>query len=117
MPADQAPKHVHPSLFGLLVIPFGLAVGYGTVAVPFILRNRRLDMATIATISALALGPHGWKFFWAPALDTGWRRRSWYLGCIAATAVGLAATTFIDPNPDATVGPITAITLYAIVLG
>lgn len=117
IPAENAPKHVHPALFGLLVMPFGLAVGYGTVAVPFILRNRGLEMGTIATISALALGPHAWKFLWAPALDAGWRRRSWYLGCIAVAAAALAGTTFIDPDPNARIGPLAAITLYAIVLG
>lgn len=66
-----APRHAHPALFGVLVMPFGLAVGYAQVAVPFLLKQRGLDVSTIATVSALASWPHGWKFLWAPALDAG----------------------------------------------
>lgn len=111
-----APKHAHPALFGVLVMPFGLAVGYAQVAVPFLLKQRGLDVATIATVSAVSSWPHGWKFLWAPALDAGWRRRSWFLASVALTAVALSATNFIVPDPARSAGPISMLTLYALVL-
>ena len=89
--------HVHPAVFGVLIVPFGLAVGYAQVAVPFLLKARGMEIGPIATVSALASWPHGWKFVWAPALDAGWKRRSWFLGAVAVTAAALSATTFIDP--------------------
>ncbi len=104
----MAEKHVHPAVFGVLVVPFGLAVGYAQVAVPFLLKARGMEIGAIATVSALASWPHGWKFVWAPALDAGWKRRSWFLGAVLVTAAALSATTFIDP--------IAHLTLYASIL-
>jgi MFS family permease len=101
-------KHVHPAVFGVLVIPFGLAVGYSTVAVPFLLKARGMEIGAIATVTALAGWPHGWKFLWAPALDAGWKRRSWFIGAVLVTAAALAATNFVDP--------IAHLTLYTAVL-
>jgi MFS family permease len=95
-------------VFGVLVIPFGLAVGYSTVAVPFLLKARGMEIGAIATVTALAGWPHGWKFLWAPALDAGWKRRSWFIGAVLVTAAALAATNFVDP--------IAHLTLYTAVL-
>jgi MFS family permease len=110
------PRHAPPALFGVLVMPFGLAVGYAQVAVPFILHARGVPLETIAGVSALSLLPHGWKFLWAPALDTGWRRRSWYLGSVAVTGAALALTALIPPDSTRHIGSLSLLTVYAGVL-
>ena len=74
-------------LFGITNIPFGIAGGYTSVAMPFILHQAGVSMATIAAVSAAALVPLSYQFLWAPVLDIGLRRRSWLI--LTATLSGL----------------------------
>lgn len=99
-------RHLAPPWWALLTLPFGLAVGFATVAVPFVLRTRGIDMTLIATASQIAQLPHIVKLFWAPVLDSGPRRRSWYFGSIAVTAIALAVTALIPPSLTERVGPV-----------
>jgi MFS transporter, PAT family, beta-lactamase induction signal transducer AmpG len=114
--AGPARGPFHPIFWAVLVLPFGLAVGYAQVAVPYVLRLRGLDMLVIAGIASVANLPHAWKFLWAPALDAGWRRKSWFLVMIALTSGLLALTALIPPDPDAHLGPFTLLTIYTAVL-
>ena len=90
------PRALSPPLWGLLVLPFGLAVGFATIAVPFVLRARGLPMTLIATVSQVASVPHIIKPFWSPLLDSGPRRRTWFFASNRGHgARPLAATAFI----------------------
>jgi MFS transporter, PAT family, beta-lactamase induction signal transducer AmpG len=106
----------HPFFWAVMVLPFGLAVGYAQVAVPFVLRARGIDMAVIAGISAVASLPHAWKFLWAPLLDAGWPRRSWFFLAIGLTAGLLGLTALISPDPSIRFGPVSLLTVYTAVL-
>jgi MFS transporter, PAT family, beta-lactamase induction signal transducer AmpG len=107
-----SPRALSPPLWGLLVLPFGLAVGFATIAVPFVLRARGLPMTLIATVSQAASLPHIIKPFWSPLLDSGPRRRTWFFASIAVTALGLAATAFIPPTLTEHVGPLPMLWVY-----
>jgi MFS transporter, PAT family, beta-lactamase induction signal transducer AmpG len=117
-PARQrtSPPVFHPVYWAVLVLPFGLAVGYAQVAVPYVLRLRGLDMRVIATIASISNLPHAWKFLWAPALDAGWKRKSWFLAMIALTAAFLALTALVPPDRDQHLGPFTLLVVYTAVL-
>src|ERR1700677_2920880 len=106
----------HPVCWAVLVLPFGLAVGYATVAVPYVLRLRGLDMRVIAGIASISNLPHAWKILWAPLLDAGWKRKSWFVAMIALTAGLLALTALIPPEGDRHLGPFTLLALYTAVL-
>lgn len=84
--------------WAVLTLPFGLTVGFATVAVPFVLRGRGFDMTAIATVSQIAQIPHVIKLLWSPALDSGPRRRTWYLASVAAAACCLALATLVQPS-------------------
>jgi MFS transporter, PAT family, beta-lactamase induction signal transducer AmpG len=116
--ASSAPTRgpFHPFFWAVLVLPFGLGVGYAQVAVPYVLRARGIDMAVVAGIAAVSSLPHAWKFVWAPALDAGWPRKRWFLLCIGLTAALLALTALIPPDPTAHVGPFSFLWLYTAVL-
>jgi PAT family beta-lactamase induction signal transducer AmpG len=109
-------RYLAPPLWALLMLPFGLTVGFATIAVPFVLRQRGLPMTLIATVSQTAQLPHVIKPFWSPVLDAGPRRRSWFLVSVAAAAAALAATALIPPDPDRTFGPVPLIAVYTAAL-
>lgn len=87
-----------PFLFLFLDLPFGAAVGYATVAMPWWLRQGGLSLAEIGALSATAFAPHGLKLLWVPAIDLLGTRRSWYLAMCAATAALLVAASLV-PDP------------------
>src|SRR5271154_329972 len=105
-------------LWAVLTLPFGLAVGFATVVVPFVLRAHGLDMTTIATVSLVVQLPHVIKLLWSPALDAGQPRRSWYFGSVALAALCLSLAALIPPNGVLRVGPtaVALVWIYASIL-
>lgn len=67
----QPTRSLAPPYWAILTLPFGLSVGFASIAVPFVLRARGVDMTLIATVSQVAQLPHIVKPFWSPALDSG----------------------------------------------
>ena len=118
MLADERtpPRALPPPLWGVLTLPFGLAVGFATIAVPFVLRARGVPMTLIATVSQVASLPHVIKPFWSPLLDCGPRRRTWFFASIVVTALGLAATALIPPSPTEHAGPVPVLWFYTAAL-
>jgi MFS family permease len=109
-------RYLPAPLWAILTLPFGLAVGYAQIAVPFVLRTRGIDMTLIATVSNVAQLPHVVKPFWSPALDAGPRRRSWFLAMIAVTAVALGGAALIPPSTTDHLGPFALIWVFTGVL-
>jgi len=109
-------RSLAPPWWALLTLPFGLAVGFATVAVPFVLRLRGVDMTLIATVSQVAQLPHIIKLLWAPVLDAGPRRRSWFFASIAVTALALAATAVIPPSTSERIGPVPLLWIFTAAL-
>jgi PAT family beta-lactamase induction signal transducer AmpG len=106
------PRPLAPPWWALLTLPFGLTVGFASVAVPFVLRLRGVDMTLIATVSQVAQLPHIVKLFWAPVLDSGPRRRSWFFASIAVTALALSATALIPPSTTERFGPVPLLWIF-----
>jgi MFS family permease len=82
----------------VLDLPFGAAVGYLSIAVPFWLEQKGLDLDAIALLSATAFAPHALKILWVPLLDIGAYRKVWYLAMAVATAALLIAISVL-PDP------------------
>jgi len=89
-----------PWFFLVLDLPFGAAVGYMSIAVPFWLQAKGLPVEQIAAISATAFLPHAVKLFWIPLLDLGSYKKAWYLVMACATAALLVAVSLV-PDPTA----------------
>jgi MFS family permease len=109
---DVRTRYLAPPLWAILTLPFGLTVGFATVAVPFVLRVRGIEMTLVATVSQAAQLPHVLKPFWAPLLDSGPRRRSWFFAAIAVTAACLAATALVPPSTTERLGPVSLLWVY-----
>jgi MFS transporter, PAT family, beta-lactamase induction signal transducer AmpG len=112
----RPPRALPPPFWGVLMLPFGLTVGFATVAVPFVLRARGLPMTLIATVSQAASLPHVIKPFWSPLLDSGPRRRTWFFASIGVTALALAATALIPPSLTERAGPVPMLWVYTAAL-
>ena len=95
MPNPAQAAHPPPWLFGITNIPFGVAGGYTSVAMPFVLSKAGVPMSTIGGISAAVLVPLSWQFLWAPMLDVGLRRRTWLLLMAGLGALLLAASLLL----------------------
>jgi MFS family permease len=89
-----------PWYFLLLDLPFGAAVGWLQIAVPFWLERRGMPLEAIAALSGAAFAPHAFKILWIPLLDIGSYKRLWYLGTAALTAALLLAVALV-PDPSA----------------
>jgi MFS transporter, PAT family, beta-lactamase induction signal transducer AmpG len=88
----QPPEsHLHPSVFLLLILPFGVIGGFLTVAVGFMLAKAGVSVEKIAALIALSYIPHTWKFAWAPIADTTLSRKAWYVLAAIVTGAGIWA--------------------------
>src|SRR5262245_11153445 len=106
---------MHPSVFLLLNLPFGITGGYITVVVPYVVKRAGLPVLTAASIDAIGLGPKAGKLFWAPLADVGLTLKKWYI-IGAATAGGMLLLQGLVPLTRATVPFVTA-ALFAAELG
>jgi PAT family beta-lactamase induction signal transducer AmpG len=80
-------RTVHPSIFGALIIPFGVSTGYVTVTLAYVLAQKGMTVAAIAALGSISVLPQTWKVLWAPLVDTTLSPKRWYV--IGAIAVGL----------------------------
>ena len=94
-PSPTPRAHLAPPVYGLLVIPFGIIIGYVQITLPYVFSlqlHGDPDATTkIAAFQALAMQPHSFKFIIEPALDARWAKRSWFLVSAAISALFLAA--------------------------
>jgi PAT family beta-lactamase induction signal transducer AmpG len=85
---------VHPWVFMVLIIPFGVVAGYFAVTVAYELKQAGVAVGPIAALSALVILPQTWKFFWAPVVDLTLDQKKWYLLSGILTAIGIGMIGF-----------------------
>lgn len=86
-PAAHAP---HPIVYLLLYVPYGIAFGYITVALGWLLSHAGASVEAIAALAGMGLLANTWKVAWSPLVDTTLSAKAWYLIGLVATAVSLA---------------------------
>lgn len=97
--SQPASRRVHPWVFLVLYIPFGVVGGYVGVTLAYLLKHAGATVGQVAALSALVLLPHTWKFFWAPVIDSTLSQKKWYVLSTIFTAAGLAGTGFFPATP------------------
>lgn len=93
--AAQEKSRVHPSLFFLLYLPYGMSGSYPTVTLGYLLAQSHVSVAAIAAMGAISLLPQTWKALWAPLIDSTLSYKRWYLISAVLSALGMAATGFV----------------------
>ena len=69
---------IHPSIFTLLIQPFGIITGYITVTLAFLFTKEGISIEKVAALVAAGVLPHIFKFLWAPILDSIFLIKTWY---------------------------------------
>src|ERR1039457_3166868 len=85
-------KHTHPSVFMILIIPFGVMAGYVSVTIAFLFTKAGIPLALVAPLIAMTLLPNILKFIWAPLVDTTLTVKTWYIISNVITAAGILLT-------------------------
>ena len=83
---------VHPFVFTILILPFGIMFGYVSVTLAFLLSREGVSVEKIAALVAAILLPHILKFIWAPIVDSTLSLKKWFLIGNLVSAMGILAT-------------------------
>src|SRR5580765_8517861 len=113
--STMAHRHTHPSVFGLLNVPFGALGGFLTVTIIALLTAHGVTVGQAAVITGAALVPNYLKFLWAPILDSTLTQKRWYV----IGAVGTAIAVFwmgVVPMNAASLGILTVLNVVGNVL-
>jgi MFS family permease len=110
------PRPTPPPVFALTIVPFAAAVGYVSIAAPYWLATRGVSLAEMGAISGTAFAPHALKVFWAPLVDLGERRRTWFVGMTLLTALALLGLALL-PRPEHNLAAFTALAFAANLAG
>ncbi|MBV9948855.1 MAG: MFS transporter [Myxococcales bacterium] len=93
-------RPARPFHFFFLFFPYGASFGFVLVALPFLAHERGVPVATIGAVVAKAFLPHGFKFLWAPIVDTTWTRKGWYFAALTLVALGTFASMAMPITPS-----------------
>ena len=85
-------KHIHPSIFMFLFIPFGVMSGYVSVTIAFQFTKAGIPLVQVAPLIAMTLLPNILKFIWAPLIDTTLSVKKWYIISNLITGIGIFLT-------------------------
>lgn len=74
---SASPTPVHPSIFTLLMLPFGIMTGYVTITLAYLFSQEGISVEKIAALVGAILIPNILRFIWAPlGFDRYAERRS-----------------------------------------
>jgi PAT family beta-lactamase induction signal transducer AmpG len=90
----------HPVVYLVLYVPFGIAFGYVTVTLAWLLSHAGASVAAIAALAGMGLVANTWKVLWAPLVDTTLTAKAWYMIGLVATAASLAFIAFLPLRVD-----------------
>ncbi len=108
----RSPTQTSPATFLALGLPYGMATGYVTVTLPFVLEARGFPVATTAAVVAVALSANLWRFLWGPLADLTLTLRRWWSIGVAICAAALLLLGLVPLHPEAA-GRVTAAAFVA----
>jgi MFS family permease len=76
-----------PWVFGVLILPLGILVGFKTTPLPYLLAQAGIPVDRIATVSTLVNLPTLFVPLWGPLADVKLRRRTWLAISVFSSAL------------------------------
>ena len=95
------PRGLAPPWYGALFLPTGLAAGFITVTMGYLLVHHGISVAAVAGLIALYSLPMTWKFLVGPVVDTSLSPTAWYLISVALSVCAMAAMALTPLTPAA----------------
>ncbi|THD58629.1 MFS transporter [Phenylobacterium sp.] len=94
-----ARRGAHPIVYLVLYLPFGIATGYVTVTLAWMLSHAGASVEAIAGLAGMGLLANTWKVLWSPLIDTTLSAKSWFLIGLVATVATLGALAILPLDP------------------
>jgi MFS family permease len=92
-------KATHPIVYLVLYLPLGIATGYATVTLGWLLGHAGASVEAVAALASMMLVANTWKVLWSPLVDTTLSAKSWFMIGLVATAVAIAGIAFLPLDP------------------
>ncbi|HZZ67933.1 MAG TPA: hypothetical protein VFE18_07150, partial [Phenylobacterium sp.] len=92
-------KATHPIVYLVLYLPLGIATGYATVTLGWLLGHAGASVEAVAALASMILVANTWKVLWSPLVDTTLSAKSWFMIGLVATAVAIAGIAFLPLDP------------------
>jgi len=89
---------VHPIVFLILYLPYGITSGYVLVTLEYLLSTSGVTVTQIAALAAISYLPQTWKVLWAPIIDTTLTAKRWYFISTAVTGLILLGMAFVPTS-------------------
>lgn len=93
-------KSAQPWVYLVLYLPFGIAGGYVSVTLAWLLSNVGATVAAIAALVGMAIIPNTWKVVWSPLVDTTLSAKTWFMIGLLGSSATVAATTLLPLKID-----------------
>jgi MFS transporter, PAT family, beta-lactamase induction signal transducer AmpG len=90
----------HPFVYAALYFPFGLTIGFPSVALGYLASRAGVSVSEIAGVVGLTWLTSGYKFTWAPLGDYTLSRKLWYRIAIAFVSIGFIAMSSVPIKPS-----------------
>jgi MFS transporter, PAT family, beta-lactamase induction signal transducer AmpG len=90
----------HPIVYLILYLPYGIASGYVTVTLAWLLSHAGASVAAIAALAGMAILPNTWKVAWSPLVDTTLTAKAWFMIGLVGTAASVAGIAFLPLRVD-----------------
>jgi MFS family permease len=93
-------RAVHPVVYLILYLPFGIASGYVTVTLAWLLSHAGASVAAIAALAGMSIIPNTWKVVWSPLVDTTLSAKAWFMIGVVGSAASLAGIAILPLRID-----------------
>ena len=98
VPAAKTPRH--PWVWAVLYFPFGLTIGFPSIALGYLSSRAGVPVSVIAGVIGMTWLASGWKFTWAPLGDYTLSRKKWYRIAISLVSVGFISMSVVPLKPS-----------------
>ena len=93
------PPARHPFVWAVLYFPFGLTIGFPSIALGYLASRAGVSVSDIAGVVGMSWLASGWKWMWAPLGDYTLSRKRWYLIAVSLVSVGFIAMSAMPLSP------------------
>jgi MFS family permease len=91
----------HPAIYLVMYLPFGIASGYFSVTLGYLLSHAGVSTAVVAALVATLTWLQVAKIVWAPLVDTVWTYRGFYALACVTLSLGTAVTGLVAADAGA----------------